>query len=133
MNKKQIIQYSISAIKKFSRDYWDLGAAVLSASALTDWNNETFGVYRTNIALWSGLPSLLAGFYQPERGIRNIMAGFFTAQLNLMDNAEEKGMETYNYAFMTFTTGMSAFGEYLRYRRIKSRIVKPQSLESSLS
>ncbi len=66
---KRPIQYTSSAVKDFIRDYWDVGAALLSAYALTDTDSKVFGDYRFHVAMASGLASMLGS----HGSIRNWM------------------------------------------------------------
>ena len=51
--------YTATSVKDLVRDYWDVGAALLSAYALTDTDNKVFGDNRFPLALVSGLASML--------------------------------------------------------------------------
>lgn len=66
---KQPIQYTSAAVKDFVRNYWDVGAALLSAYALTDTDSKVFGDYRFHVAMASGLASMLGS----HGSIRNWM------------------------------------------------------------
>ena len=56
---KNLGKYTANSVKDLIRNYWDVGAALLSAYALTDTDSKVFGDNRFPLALVSGLASML--------------------------------------------------------------------------
>ena len=70
------IEYPLSTIKDFAKDYWDLGAMVLAGFAFNDHGSEVFGDTRFPVMLASGLIGLGGAGEDTNRAFRNLYAGF---------------------------------------------------------
>ena len=75
---KNLGKYTANSVKDLIRNYWDVGAALLSAYALTDTDSKVFGDNRFPLALISGIASMLGS----HDSIRNWMNALREHQLS---------------------------------------------------
>ncbi|GEM_PF-2642403 len=87
---KNPLKYTSQAVTDLGKEYWDVAAALLAGYAVADTKHETFGDYRTPVAVVSSIASIIGTFANSGKGlsvrelsdveldkfIRNTLAGF---------------------------------------------------------